>query len=168
MESLYQMGVCTWSPFTKIMGVCTWSPFTKIMGVCTWSTFTKWECVPLPNGSVYMESLYQMGVHIVTTKWESLYLMRVCTWSPFPKCNGSVHMESLSQMQWECAHGVPFPNAMGVCTWSPFTKWECAHGVPLPIESVYMESLYQNINGSVHMESQPQYGGHHIIHYYSA
>ena len=41
MESLYQMGVCTWSPFTK------------------------WESahgVPLPNGSVHMESLYQMGV----------------------------------------------------------------------------------------------------------
>ena len=35
MESLYQMGVCTWSPFTK-MGVCTLQAFIQ---KCAWSPF---------------------------------------------------------------------------------------------------------------------------------
>ena len=63
MESLYQIGVCTWSPFTK------------------------WECahgVPLPNGSVHMESFYQMGVCTWSpfTKWECAHGV--------PLTNGSV------------------------------------------------------------------------------
>ena len=98
VESLYQMGACTWSPFTR------------------W----EYECahgVPLPNGSVHMESLYQMHCKKRAVTEHPRGAIFYC----FRGNSMDYHGNSKILLPW----GVPIHRvfySVGVCTWSPFTK----------------------------------------------